>query len=87
MRGFYTPHYWCIYSDLFFLASTEDPEVRGWYTMQLWRKESRQEEGKEEGSQASELNPFEMLDPVDILSKMEKDFYEQVMQMKPSNLY
>ena len=55
--------------------------------MQLWRKESRQEEGKEEGSQASELNPFEMLDPVDIHSKMEKDFYEQVMQMKPSNLY
>ena len=48
-------------------------------------EEGEQEE--EEDSQASELDPFEMLDPVDILSKMEKDFYEQVMQMKPSNLY
>ena len=43
-------------------------------------------EQEEEDSQASELDPFEMLDPVDILSKMEKDFYKKVMQIKPSDL-
>ena len=48
--------------------------------------EEGEQEEEEEDSQASELDPFEMLDPVDILSKMEKDFYEKVMQIKPSDL-
>jgi cytoskeleton-associated protein 5 len=33
---------------------------------------------EEEDSQDSNLDPYELLDPVDILSKMPKNFYEQV---------
>ena len=37
------------------------------------------EKGEEEDSQASELDPFEMPDPADILSKMEKDLFKKVI--------
>merc|ERR1719175_273898 len=36
----------------------------------------------DEDSQDSGLDPYEMLDPVEILSKLPKDFYEKVEQKK-----
>ena len=35
-------------------------------------------EEKEEDSQDSALDPYELLEPVDILSKLPKNFFEQV---------
>lgn len=40
------------------------------------------EEDEEEDSQDSALDPYEMLDPVEILSKLPKDFYEKVEEKK-----
>ena len=40
------------------------------------------EEEEEENSQESELDPYELLDPVDILSKLPKNFYELVEEKK-----
>ena len=36
------------------------------------------EEKEEEDSQDSALDPYELLEPVDILSKLPKNFFEQV---------
>jgi len=41
-----------------------------------------EEDDEEEDSQDSALDPYEMLDPVEILSKLPKDFYELVEQKK-----
>ena len=41
-----------------------------------------EDEEEEEPSQDSEIDVFEMLDPVEILSKLPKDFYEKVEQKK-----
>lgn len=40
------------------------------------------EEEEEEESQQSDLDPYELLDPVEILSKLPKNFYEQVEEKK-----
>ena len=40
------------------------------------------EEDEEDNSQDSGLDPYEMLDPVEILSKLPKDFYEKVEEKK-----
>merc|ERR1719400_1217823 len=39
-------------------------------------------EDEEEDSQDSAVDPYELLDPVDILSKLPKNFYEQVEEKK-----
>ena len=44
--------------------------------------EGEEEEEEEEDSQDSALDPYEMLDPVEILSKLPKDFYEKVEEKK-----
>ena len=40
--------------------------------------EDGEEDEEEEDSQDSALDPYELLDPVDILAKLPKNFYEQV---------
>ena len=42
------------------------------------REDGEEDDEEEEDSQESELDPYEMLDPVEILSKLPKNFYEQV---------
>ena len=54
------------------------------YTHRLYKvREEGGEEGEEdeeeEDSQASDMDPYDMLDPVEILSKLPKNFYEQVI--------
>jgi len=44
--------------------------------------EEGEEEDEEEDSQDSALDPYELLDPVDILVKLPKNFYEQVEEKK-----
>ena len=44
--------------------------------------EDGEEEDDEEESQDSAIDPYELLDPVDILSKLPKNFYEQVEEKK-----
>ena len=44
--------------------------------------EEDDDEEEDEPSQESEMDVFEMLDPVEILSKLPKDFYEKVEQKK-----
>ena len=41
-------------------------------------REDGDEDEEEEDSQESELDPYELLDPVEILSKLPKNFFEQV---------
>jgi cytoskeleton-associated protein 5 len=41
-------------------------------------RDDGEEDDEEEESQESELDPYELLDPVEILSKLPKNFYEQV---------
>ena len=36
------------------------------------------EEEEEDNSQDSDMDPYDMLDPVEILSKLPKNFFEQV---------
>lgn len=45
-------------------------------------RDDGEEDDEEEESQESELDPYELLDPVEILSKLPKNFYEQVEEKK-----
>lgn len=37
------------------------------------------DDGSDSGSAAVEIDPMDLIDPVDILSKLPKNFYEQIV--------
>ena len=50
--------------------------------MLLQGEEAGDEEDEEEDSQQSELDPYELIDPVDIISKLPKNFFELIEEKK-----
>jgi len=46
------------------------------------RGDGEDDDEEEEDSQESDLDPYELMDPVEILSKLPKNFYEQVEEKK-----